>query len=55
MNGLAGGDRDVEGHDQDQAVETVGVAELGMPKPRDLKSENIGSIPQRSAYSRVRK
>jgi len=34
MNGipLAGGDRDVEGqgHDQDQAVETVGVAELGV-------------------------
>src|SRR5688572_7150984 len=26
-----------------------------MPKPRDLKSENIGSMPQRSAYSRVRK
>src|SRR3954447_14102016 len=32
MNGvpLAGGHRDIEGHDQDQAVEAVGVAELGV-------------------------
>ena len=30
MNGLAGRHRDVEGHDQDQAVEAVGVAELGV-------------------------
>src|SRR4051812_16406053 len=26
-----------------------------MPKPRDLKSENIGSMPQRAEYSSVRK
>ncbi|MGF3022428.1 hypothetical protein ACQVP2_06335 [Methylobacterium aquaticum] len=26
---------------------------LSMPKPRDLKAENIGSIAQRSEYSSV--
>ncbi len=44
---LSCGDRPVEGegHDQDEAIQAVSDADLGMPKPRDLKSENIGSMP----------
>ena len=52
MNGLAGRHRDVEGHDQDQAV---GVAELGVLNAEAARFEVIGSMPQRAEYSSVRK
>ena len=53
----AGRDRPIEGesHDQYQAGEAVGIAQMGLleTKPADLKSENMGSMPQCAAYPRV--